>query len=192
MENAALARVQESRRAVREREERERRKAQAEVDRVIREEEDGRKKKDEEEKKEAAEARRKLREERMEERMKKRGDSFQDEDLFGDLDSGDPILEQVTVGGTEETVSMEEEMLDYESGEAPVLLEKEPVPPGNYFKLGEEGGFRQYENQYSLVQHALSRNQVLQCCVRFLCIYFHLIRCLMTLPKGLVCHTNSV
>merc|ERR1711989_239510 len=47
MENAALARVQESRRAVREREERERRKAQAEVDRVIREEEDGRKKKDE-------------------------------------------------------------------------------------------------------------------------------------------------
>ena len=127
----------------------------------------------------------------MEERMKKRGDSFQDEDLFGDLDSGDPILEQVTVGGTEETVSMEEEMLDYESGEAPVLLEKEPVPPGNYFKLGEEGGFRQYENQYSLVQHALSRNQVLQCCVRFLCIYFHLIRCLMTLPKGLVCHTNS-
>merc|ERR1719237_1715578 len=161
MENAALARVQESRRAVREREERERRKAQAEVDRVIREEEDGRKKKDEEEKKEAAEARRKLREERMEERMKKRGDSFQDEDLFGDLDSGDPILEQVTVGGTEETVSMEEELLDYESGEVPVLLEKEPVPPGNYFKLGEEGGFRQYENQYSLVQHALSRNQVL-------------------------------
>ena len=97
----------------------------------------------------------------MEERMKKRGDSFQDEDLFGDLDSGDPILEQVTVGGTEETVSMEEELLDYESGEVPVLLEKEPVPPGNYFKLGEEGGFRQYENQYSLVQHALSRNQVL-------------------------------
>merc|ERR1719187_1465292 len=160
MENAALARVQESRRAVRAREEVQRRKAQAEVDKLIREEEDGRRKKDEEEKKEAAEAKRKLREERMEERMKKRGDSFQDEELFGDLDS-DPILEQVTVGGTEETVSMEEELLEYESGEVPVLLEKEPVPPGNYFKLGEEGAFRQYENQYSLVQHALSRNQVL-------------------------------
>ena len=91
--------------------------------------------------------------------MKKRGDSFQDEELFGDLDS-DPILEQVTVGGTEETVSMEEQVLEGDSGEVPVLLEKEPVPPGNYFKLGEEGGFRQYENQYSLVQHALSRNQV--------------------------------
>merc|ERR1712173_190852 len=114
MENAALARVQESRRAVRAREEVQRRKAQAEVDKLIREEEDGRRKKDEEEKKEAAEAKRKLREERMEERMKKRGDSFQDEELFGDLDS-DPILEQVTVGGTEETVSMEEQVLDGES-----------------------------------------------------------------------------
>merc|ERR1719370_2512372 len=43
MENAALARVQESRRAVRAREEVQRRKAQAEVDRVIREERERRK-----------------------------------------------------------------------------------------------------------------------------------------------------
>ena len=66
----------------------------------------------------------------------------------------------MTVGSAEETVSCQEEVLEEDSGEPPVLLEKEPVPPGSYFRLGEEGGFRQYENQYSLVQHALSRNQV--------------------------------
>ena len=96
----------------------------------------------------------------MEDRMKKRGDSFQDEELFPDM--GSPILEQVAVGGAEETVSMAEELMEEEDGvgEMPVLLEKVPVPPGSYFRLGEEGAFRKYENQYSLVQHALARNQV--------------------------------
>ena len=68
---------------------------------------------------------------------------------------------------------MHEELLEDDNGEVPVLLEKEPVPPGNYFKLGEEGGFRQYENQYSLVQHALSRNQVLHCFIRFTHLLLH-------------------
>ena len=165
LEGEALGRVQESRRRVRAREDRERRKAQVEVDKVIREEENGRRKRDEEERRENAEIKRKVREERMEERMKKRGDSFQDEDLFRDLENGgdsDPILEQVTVGGMEEEIQMLEEQdhMEEDDGEPPVLLEKEPLPPGNHFQLGEEGTYRQYENQYSLVQHALSRNQV--------------------------------
>ena len=160
MENQALARVQESRRRVRAREERERAKVQRAVDKVIREEEDGRRKREEEDRREREEAKRKEREERMEDRMKKRGDSFQDEELFPDM--GSPILEQVAVGGAEETVSMAEELMEEEDGvgEMPVLLEKVPVPPGSYFRLGEEGAFRKYENQYSLVQHALARNQV--------------------------------
>ena len=42
----------------------------------------------------------------------------------------------------------------------PVILTKPELPPGDHFKLGQEGTYKQYVNQYSEVQHALSRNQV--------------------------------
>ena len=43
---------------------------------------------------------------------------------------------------------------------SPVIITKPELPPGDYFKLGQEGSYKQYVNQYSEVQHALSRNQV--------------------------------
>merc|ERR1712228_630422 len=40
-----------------------------------------------------------------------------------------------------------------------LIIEKPAIPPGNYFKLGQEGSYKQYVNQYTTVQHALSRNK---------------------------------
>merc|ERR1712130_964433 len=89
LENKAWTEVQEARAAVRAKEEQERKSAQMEVDRVIREEEESRRKKEEQEREEEVARKRKIREERMEERMKKRGDVFQDESLF----ESDPMLD---------------------------------------------------------------------------------------------------
>merc|ERR1712029_895755 len=153
-------------------------KAQMEVDKVIREEEESRRKADELAKQEEIEKKRKLREDRMEERMKKRGDTFQDSGLFDE----DPILEEVTQEETvmnmqeetvaeetvgEEIVSNNEESKNQHSyadatistTSNPLIIEKPAIPPGNYFKLGQEGSYKQYVNQYTTVQHALSRNQ---------------------------------
>lgn len=183
MENNALAKVQTERKAVREKEEMERRKAQEEVDKVIREEEESRRKMTEEAKLEELEKKRKVREDRMEERMKKRGDAFQDSDLFDGVDE-DPILEEVattetvdsmgnsaTIGeeavGEEVVTSMEEvtrvttmtTTKTITTTSQTIIIQKPDIPPGNYFKLGQEGTYKQYVNQYTAVTHALSRNQ---------------------------------
>merc|ERR1712130_34771 len=170
MENNALGKVQAERKAVREKEELERRKAQEEVDKVIREEEESRRKLEEDAKQEELDKKRRLREDRMEARMNKRGDSFQDSGLFDGVDE-DPILEEVST--SEETVdslgnstAMSEETVSEEtvaeevvtSGEdvntsssvtgtskpmnvsnQPIIIQKPEIPPGNYFKLGQEG-----------------------------------------------------
>merc|ERR1711936_684406 len=82
MENNALGKVQAERKAVREKEELERKKAQEEVDKVIREEEESRRKMEEDAKQKELDKKKKLREDRMEARMNKRGDIFQDSGLF--------------------------------------------------------------------------------------------------------------
>jgi len=179
MENSALAKVQGERKTVREKEELERRKAQEEVDKVIREEEDSRRINEEQTKHDELEKKRRIREDRMEERMKKRGDAFQDSDLFDGVDE-DPILEEVATN--EETIGEEivaEETIGEEivtsvtevtsitttvttrttTNTQPIIIQKPEIPAGNYFKLGQEGTYKQYVNQYTAVTHALSRNQ---------------------------------
>merc|ERR1712059_52110 len=158
---------QQARTEVRDKEELERKSAQEQVDKVIREEEENRKKKEEEKKREEADRKRKVREERMEERMKKRGDAFEDVGLF---DDDDPILEEVNttdenLEDVTETVStaLSDGMstsIPQPSRRTPVMIAKPDIPPGSYYKLGEEGTFRQYSNQYTMVTHALSKTQV--------------------------------
>jgi len=189
MENNALGKVQIERKAVREKEELERRKAQEEVDKVIREEEDSRRQIEEESKREELDKKRRVREDRMEARINKRGDIFQDSGLFDGVDE-DPILEEVasneeTIDALGDSTSMTEETVTEETvGEEVVtsveevnsststmstrtipltsqsiIIQKPDIPPGNYFKLGQEGTYKQYVNQYTAVTHALSRNQ---------------------------------
>merc|ERR1711915_134537 len=125
----------------------------------------------------------KLREDRMEERMRKRGDVFQDSGLFDDVDE-DPILEEVastevttgdlaegetlgenTIDGdtvAEETVGEEVVTNDIAESEESMMtlptdsgsssfIQKPEIPPDKYFKLGEEGTYKHYVNQYTAV-----------------------------------------
>merc|ERR1712013_390075 len=162
--------------------EEEKKKAQEEVDKVIREEEESRRKMEEDAKQEELDKRKKLREDRMEARMNKRGDIFQDSGLFDGVDE-DPILEEVatseeTVDSSGNNTTVSEETVAEEvvtsadevipsSGSLstskpmpvssqPIIIQKPDIPLGNYFKLGQEGTYKQYENQYTAVSYALS------------------------------------
>ena len=42
---------------------------------------------------------------------------------------------------------------------SPVHIKKPELPPGDYYRLGQEGTYRKYVNQYTTVSHALSRSQ---------------------------------
>ena len=180
MDNNALIKVQEERKAFKEKEKEDRKQAQEQVDKLIREEDESRKLQD-------LEKKRKNRDDRMNERTKKRGDGFQDE--FGDDLDKEPILEQVEendcdnamdVGevASEEAVSsndVREEVITNSEvdnipssasnstrptrASSPVHIKKPELPPGDYYRLGQEGTYRKYVNQYTTVSHALSRSQ---------------------------------
>ena len=156
VDNNALFKVQEERKALKEKEREERKKAEDEVNKLIKEEDDSR---------------------RQAEIEKRNKIGFSD-------DLGEPILEQVEnddskmevddSGVHEETVvDNHEEVVAEENGlsstststrptraSSPILIKKPDLPPGDYFKLGQEGTYKQYVNQYSAVPHALSRNQL--------------------------------
>jgi len=42
------------------------------------------------------------------------------------------------------------------------IIKRSIVPPGVYFKLGQEGGYKQYTNQYTIQQSSLSKAQIKQ------------------------------
>ena len=178
LENEAITKVQEERRELREKEKLERRKVQAEVDKMIREEDESRMMKEEAVRTEENDRKRKLRDERLNERTKKCGDLFQDGE-YVDGDIGEEILEPVQDSGMEvdvdesvreetvaNTVEEEETALSHTSSarqtraSSPVLIKKPELPPGDHFKLGQERSYKQYVNQYTAVTHSLSRNQV--------------------------------
>ena len=142
LENEAIAKVQEERRELKEREKLERKKAQAEVDKMIREEDESR---------------------MMKEKVNI-GEIFESLEGNGmDVDVDESVREETVTDNVEgeemESVSAPSSARQTRAS-SPVIIKKPELPAGDHFKLGQEKTYKQYVNQYTAVTHSLSRNQV--------------------------------
>ena len=90
--------------------------------------------------------------------IKVENESLNDEPLT-DVDMKEEIVNNTEDNKDDIMISSSSNSAKPTRASSPILIKKPELPPGDYFKLGQEATYKKYTNQYSTVSHALSKYQ---------------------------------